>query len=341
MPTIRERNGRFQSIVRVKAGGVIVHNQTETFDTYKQAYVWGCGIEENFKAGVLASSNALQTVADVAKAHRSSIKDAGKDVRGISNSLKHIEESKLIGNKPIVRVTTSDVVAWGKDYGKTRAPGTVLHALMVLRSMYGTARNELNIKVDVQVVADAVAQLNKLGIAAKSTERDRRVTNQEIDQICTHHESLMGTTIPLRICLNLAIALPRRSGELFGKMRWENYDGETVKLFDTKDPKKVRNEVVPVPPKARAIIELLPRSKSGPILDVNNKSVSHAVFDACRLLGIEDLHLHDLRHEGVSRLFEAGLDIPRVAMISGHQSWATLRRYTHLKPADVVERLTV
>lgn len=59
------------------------------------------------------------------------------------------------------------------------------------------------------------------------------------------------------------------------------------------------------------------------------------------VLGIEDLHLHDLRHEGVSRLFEQGLDIPRVAMISGHQSWATLRRYTHLKPKDVVDRLTV
>lgn len=26
-------------------------------------------------------------------------------------------------------------------------------------------------------------------------------------------------------------------------------------------------------------------------------------------------------------------------MISGHQSWATLKRYTHLKPQDVVDRL--
>ena len=38
-------------------------------------------------------------------------------------------------------------------------------------------------------------------------------------------------------------------------------------------------------------------------------------------------------------MFEAGLDIPRVAMISGHLSWATLRRYTHLKPSDVVARM--
>ena len=40
-----------------------------------------------------------------------------------------------------------------------------------------------------------------------------------------------------------------------------------------------------------------------------------------------------------SRLFEAGLDMPRVAMISGHLSWATLRRYTHLKPSDVVKKM--
>jgi integrase len=68
-------------------------------------------------------------------------------------------------------------------------------------------------------------------------------------------------------------------------------------------------------------------------------SVGAAIYRICKLVGIDDLHLHDLRHEGVSRLFEAGLDIPRVAMISGHQSWATLRRYTHLKPGDVVARM--
>ena len=38
-------------------------------------------------------------------------------------------------------------------------------------------------------------------------------------------------------------------------------------------------------------------------------------------------------------MFEAGLDMPRVAMISGHLSWATLRRYAHLKPSDVVKKM--
>lgn len=341
MPTVRERNGRHQAQVRIKRGGVIVYEVTETFDTHKQAYLWGCGVEEQFKSGRVAGSPSVMTVGQVVEAHRTALEAADKDIRGLSNSMNHLIDSKL-GKKPIMRVESGDVVNWGKEYAKgsegPRAPATVLHALMTLRTCYSTARTELGIKVDIAVVADAVSHLTRLGIAGKSVERDRRVTDAEIDRICTYHEGLMGTTIPLRLALNLAIALPRRGGELFGKMLWEHYDGETVKLLDTKDPTKIRNEVVPVPPKARAIINELPRSK-GFICPWDRKSISSAVYKACRMLEIEDLHLHDLRHEGVSRLFEAGLDIPRVAMISGHQSWATLRRYTHLKPADVVARL--
>jgi integrase len=49
------------------------------------------------------------------------------------------------------------------------------------------------------------------------------------------------------------------------------------------------------------------------------------------LIGIEDLHFHDLRHEGVSRLFEMGRTIPQVASVSGHRSWQSLQRYSHLR----------
>lgn len=47
---------------------------------------------------------------------------------------------------------------------------------------------------------------------------------------------------------------------------------------------------------------------------------------------IGDLRFHDLRHEGASRLFEAGNHNEQVAMVSGHKDWNTLRRYTQLSP---------
>lgn len=337
MPTFRVRNGRYQAQVRIKQHGEIVHEQSATFDTEKQAKLWAYGIEDQWGKGLIVSKQSASTVADIVEAHRKAMIDAEKDTRGFENSFKQLTNSKL-GKMQALKVEAGDIVEWAKAYGKTRSPATVLHALMALRTCYSTARSELKIKVDVQEVADAINHLNRLGISGKSTERDRRVTDAEVDKICTYHEQMEGTTIPLRLCMTLAIALPRRKGELFSGMKWADYDGESVKLWDTKDPTKVRNELVPVPPKAKAIIEQMPRS-NGYIMPYNPSSVGTAIYRICQIVGVDDLHWHDLRHEGVSRLFEAGLDIPRVAMISGHQSWATLRRYVHLKPSDVVKRM--
>ena len=44
-----------------------------------------------------------------------------------------------------------------------------------------------------------------------------------------------------------------------------------------------------------------------------------------------DLRFHDLRHEGISRHFEMGMDAPFVAQISGHKTSISLDRYTHVE----------
>jgi len=60
---------------------------------------------------------------------------------------------------------------------------------------------------------------------------------------------------------------------------------------------------------------------------------------ALKRAGITGLRFHDLRHEAVSRLVEAGLGDQEVAAISGHKSMQMLKRYTHLRAEDLVERL--
>jgi site-specific recombinase XerD len=66
-------------------------------------------------------------------------------------------------------------------------------------------------------------------------------------------------------------------------------------------------------------------------------SVSKKFQAGATACGIKDLRFHDLRHDGVSRLFEAGYDIPRVALVSGHKKWETLRKYTNLRPESLHE----
>ncbi len=50
---------------------------------------------------------------------------------------------------------------------------------------------------------------------------------------------------------------------------------------------------------------------------------------------IDDLHFHDLRHDGASRLFEAGYEVQQVALVTGHRDWNMLRRYTQIKPESL------
>lgn len=61
--------------------------------------------------------------------------------------------------------------------------------------------------------------------------------------------------------------------------------------------------------------------------------------DAKRAAGLEDFRFHDLRHEAVSRLVEAGLSDQEVSAISGHKSMQMLKRYTHLRAEDLVQKL--
>lgn len=61
----------------------------------------------------------------------------------------------------------------------------------------------------------------------------------------------------------------------------------------------------------------------------NGKSVGSVFRRQCRELKIEDLHFHALRHEGRSRLFEAGFTIEQVALIADQKDWKMLRRRTH------------
>nr|WP_313633242.1 tyrosine-type recombinase/integrase [Brevundimonas naejangsanensis] len=68
------------------------------------------------------------------------------------------------------------------------------------------------------------------------------------------------------------------------------------------------------------------------IFPFNHRSAGTAFTRACKALGIADLHFHDLRYEGTSRLFEAGFQIQQVALVTGHKDWKMLRRYTHLRP---------
>lgn len=59
----------------------------------------------------------------------------------------------------------------------------------------------------------------------------------------------------------------------------------------------------------------------------------------CKAAGIKDLTFHDLRHEAASRLGERGFSAMEVAALTGHKTMQMVKRYTHPRAEDFVERL--
>jgi integrase len=139
-----------------------------------------------------------------------------------------------------------------------------------------------------------------------------------------------------------AIASAMRQEEIC-RVEWPDHNARTKMLLirDRKDPrqKKGNDQHIPLLAvsgyDAAALIEeqrAIRANNDNRIFPYNHKSVSAAFTRACQELGIEDLHFHDMRHEGTSRLFEAGFRIEQVALVTGHKDWKMLRRYTHLRP---------
>ena len=72
------------------------------------------------------------------------------------------------------------------------------------------------------------------------------------------------------------------------------------------------------------------------LIPLSPKTIGSEFRKACKLLGIDDLKFHDLRHEGCTRLAEQGFTIPQIQQVSLHDSWGSLERYVSIKKRNSV-----
>lgn len=75
------------------------------------------------------------------------------------------------------------------------------------------------------------------------------------------------------------------------------------------------------------------------VFDTNANTVKLAFRRARERVGSVDLRVHDLRHEGTSRLFEkTDLRANEIGHVTGHTDPRMLERYYNKRPGEFVER---
>lgn len=195
--------------------------------------------------------------------------------------------------------------------------------------------------------------LRHSGRVAKPDERDRRPTDDELAKLIAHWSPNPRQSIPMIDLTLFAVSTAMRLGEIVG-LRWENLDetNRTIIIRERKHPTKktTNHQKVPLPfgtctvggqlidPLQIMLKQPSAWSRKGRVFPHAAQSVSRAFQRATDDTAIVDLRFHDLRHDGASRLFEAGWPIERVALVTGHRDWNMLRRYTQLRAEDFHRR---
>jgi integrase len=346
MATIRARKKADGSVsytvqIRLKNKGAIVYQECQTFARKQAAMAWARKRETELdQPGAIERANrkgtTVKEMIDRYLLEMEKVRPLGKTKLA---TLKAIGESYLskLNDQDINSQQLVEYALWrmGKEGGNVQ-PQTAGNDLAHLGAVLSIARPAWGYEVDPHAMTDARRVLKKLGYNMKSRERDRRPTLGELDELLKHFQGIQArrpTSINMLKMTGFALFSTRRQEEIT-RIQWSDLDepGCRVLVRDMKNPgQKIGNDVwCHLPPEALAILQTMPKVLPE-IFPYSAESVSTSWTRACRLLGIEDLHFHDLRHDGVSRLFEMDWDIPRVASVSGHRDWNSMRRYTHLR----------
>lgn len=219
-----------------------------------------------------------------------------------------------------------------------------------------TVRNELNIISAAYKVANrewgipAANPVSQIKRPSSGRERKRRISEAEIEAIIQHSKTREFPNF-----LRLAVATGMRRGEII-RLRWQDIDIGR-RLAYLSDTKNGEDRVVPLSSEALAVLQGMPRRIDGRLFSLEPRGFSKAMrksvirarqaYEAdCAAAGflpdpefLNDIHLHDARHEAVSSFFERGLDVMEVASISGHKTLSCLKRYTHMRAERLAKKL--
>ncbi len=323
--------------VRVKKAGKVIYAAAETFDRRKAAVAWMAKLEKELKApGGIEAVKAKEKAETLADAIDIYVKDSGDRMGKTKAQVLRSLKDFAIAEKGCDEITSADIYDLAKELGQTRQPQTVDNYLSHLAAIFTVAKPAWGIPLDPAVMKDARIVAKKMGAVTKSRSRDRRPTLDELDRLLTHFEERQKRVpkmLPMTKVVVFALFSTRRLEEIT-RIQWADLEEQHSRILvrDMKNPgEKIGNHVwCDLPQPALRVIRSMPKTIPE-IFPYSTDAIGANFTRACQLLGIKDLHFHDLRHEGVSRLFEMGCTIPHAAAVSGHRSWNSLKRYSHIR----------
>ncbi|TQK10173.1 site-specific integrase [Herbaspirillum sp. SJZ107] len=320
---------------QVRKGGMY---RGETFTLKREAQAWAQQIEVQAEHIVASGYQPVPegySVGDLIDGYARECNMGGR-----TKQTTHAMLKRELGGIPLKRINSIHLRDFIDKRLEAGAGGVTIAAdLSFFGAILKWGKHSRKLDVPTDLARDARRDLTARKVNTRSNEREREPTPAELEKLFAYWRDNKRQKIPMAMLCAFALATAMRQEEICSILL-DDIDTEkrTVVIRDRKDPRKKvgNNQTVPLLPDAWAIVEpILSERKAGRVFPYAASSVSTAFTRACAKLGIDDLHFHDLRHKATSDLFRLGLEIPQVALITGHKTWTQLKRYTHTKAEDV------
>ena len=329
MATVRKlSSGLWNAQVRRKGHPSI----SKSFINQKDASVWIRSIESDMDKGVYINRTAAETttLADALVRYRNEItihkKGSSQEERRISTWLKH-----PLAKRSLASLQSKDFVKHRDIRCAAVASNTVRLELALISHLFTIAIQEWNIPV-----SNPLSDIRKPKPSNARTRRLEEDEEQLLLAACRQSQNPLLSSIVV-----LAIETAMRLSELL-KIEWGDVDLKKRIIF-LSDTKNGTARTIPLSLRSVEILSSIPKHISDKRVFYTWKPRPDAMNGAFKLAvkkaGMENFHFHDLRHEGTSRLFEKGLNVLEVSVITGHKSLQMLNRYTHIKVSSLLVKL--
>jgi integrase len=333
MASIQKIGASWRALIRRKGHKSIC----KTFPKKAEAIEWARGIEAQIDNKQPVAHAGL-TLAKAIEKFRE-LRETSRPILDTSNehyTLNRLEE--CLGDIEIAKLSVDDLVGFctkRKDEGA--GPYTINMDISKLGTVLRYTAHPLGFQL-VDVVGASRPTLSYYGLIGGGGRRERRPTEDELVKVVAYLLENNGQKYADAVIFSSVSAM--RRGEVT-EILWKDVDeGSQLVGCWRKHPRKTKVwEMVPVIGEAWETLQRQPKT-DGRIFPIHKQTLSKYFKAACDELGIPDLHLHDLRHEGTSRLFENGYLIHEVALFTGHKDWKNLKRYTNLRPEHLTKRAT-
>lgn len=339
MATVRKRNNKYQAQVRIKG----FPPQSKSFSTQAAAKSWARRTELSMEDGswVAVRDSRSETVDTLIDNLIYSFERFGLEVAGPKRT--QLNQIRVYFHGISIHDLTFDNVL---DFAAWRRKDVCASTLQTQMYYLKQAVDNSRIILKENVVVQAIDELQRKKIIMGSKRRDRRLLPGEYDALM---EEADGHWI--RDAIDIAVESAMRQGEIH-RLKWSDIDEEAGVIYlERKDKKAEGGRSKSKIPLLKGVREALLRAQNSPskvwgsqisrenagkLIKIEKaSSISDKFARMTKKLGIEDLRFHDLRHEAISRMFERGMRVEQVRVVSGHRTLDQLSRYVNLRAEDL------